>query len=75
MDVTAEVVSDAKGARHLDELLHGVVRRLNDSGGEKESFDVVALIEIEGEVANDLFGRKRARRMSEEERLTQKTQS
>ena len=55
VDVTAELVDLAKLARDGDELLHGVVGRLDDAGGEEEAFDVVALVEVEGEV-DDFFG-------------------
>jgi hypothetical protein len=47
----------SEGAGHLDELLHGVVGRLDDAGGEEETFDVVALVEVEGEVDDLLWGK------------------
>ena len=56
VDVAAEAVGLAEGAGDFDELLHGVVGRLDDAGGEEEAFDVVALVEVEGEVDDFLRG-------------------
>ena len=55
VDVAAEVMFNAEGPGDVDELLHGVVRRLDDARGEKEAFDVVALVKVECEF-DDLFG-------------------
>ena len=55
MDVAVEEVCEAEGSRDLDELLHGVVGRLDDAGGEEETFDVVALVEVESKL-DDFFG-------------------
>jgi len=54
VDVAAEPVDLPESFGDGDELLHGVVRRLDDAGGEEETFDVIALVEVEGEV-DDLF--------------------
>src|SRR5687768_15661344 len=48
---------DTQRASDRNDLLHRVVGALNDSGAEKETVDVVALIEVEGE-PNNLVDRK-----------------
>jgi len=48
--VAAELVDGAQRPGDLDELLHRVVRRLNDPRGKKEALDVVALVEVEREI-------------------------
>ena len=76
MDVAAELVHLRAGVLATAiELLHGVVGRLDDAGRKKEAFDVVAFVEVERQVDDFFWGEKRARRMSELTRLTQKTQS
>jgi hypothetical protein len=49
MDVTAEPAVPAQRLRHADELLHRVVRRADDAGGEEQPFDIVALVELHRE--------------------------
>ncbi len=46
MDVAVEFVFDAQAARDAGELLHRVVRALNDAGAEEQAFDVVAAVKI-----------------------------
>ncbi len=55
VNVAAKVMLGAKGFGYVEELLHGVVGGLDDAGGEKEAFDVVALVEVEGKL-DDLVG-------------------
>ena len=55
VDVAAEMMVFAKGARDLVDLLHGVIGIANNTGAEEEAFDVVALVEVEGEL-DDFLG-------------------
>ena len=47
MDVAAKVVVLAQATCHLDQLLHGVVRRLDDAAGEKQPLDAVAAVKVQ----------------------------
>ena len=57
VDVAGEAVVAAQAAGDAQQLLHGVVGRLHHAGGEKQPFDVVALVELEGE-GDDLLDRE-----------------
>ena len=57
MDVAGEAVVAAQDAGDAQQLLHGVVGRLHHAGGEEQPFDVVALVELEGE-GDDLLDRE-----------------
>ena len=46
----------AQQLRHPHQLLHGVVRRTNDAGTEKQPADAVAPVEIEGQRHHFLGG-------------------
>jgi hypothetical protein len=50
MDVAAEVMLLAQFSRDAHYLLHGVVGAADDAGGEKQSLDVVAAIEVDREL-------------------------
>ena len=45
--IPAEVVVLAQRACDADQLLHRVVRVADDAGGQKQSFDVVALVKVQ----------------------------
>ena len=57
VDVTAKAVLAAERPGDRDELLHGVVRRADDAGGQEQAFDVVALVEFQRE-GHDLLHRE-----------------
>ena len=61
VDVATEVMVFAQGAGDLVDLLHGVVGIADDAGAEEEAFDVVALVEVEGELDHFLRGKACAR--------------
>src|SRR5205807_5004774 len=50
MDVTAETVLLAQLARDADNLLHRVVGTADDARRQEQSLDVVAAIEVDGEL-------------------------
>lgn len=56
MDIAAEVVGFPEGFRDGDDLLHGVVGIADDAGAEEEAFDVVTLVEVEGELDDFVCG-------------------
>ena len=56
VDVAAEVVVLAQAPRDLDQLLHRIVRRLDDARGEEQALDIVAAIKAEGERHHFLRG-------------------
>ena len=47
MDVAAEVMFLAQLSRHGDDLLHRVIGIADDAGGEEQTFDVIAAVEIQ----------------------------
>ncbi len=47
VDVAAEMVVFTQAARHLHQLLHGVVGRAHDARAEEQALDQVAAVEIE----------------------------
>ena len=60
VDIAAEIVALAQDPCGLDQLLHRVVGRLDDAGGEEQPLDVVAAVEREGELGDFLRGEPRA---------------
>ena len=50
VDVTVEAVRGAKVFDHAHHALHRVVRVTDDAGAEEEALDVVAAVELDGEV-------------------------
>src|SRR5579875_2968541 len=64
VDVAAKGVIFAQGAGNFDQLFHGVVGRLDDAGAEKEAFDVVAAVEVEGEIHHFSRGEAGARNIA-----------
>ena len=57
VDIAAKAMILAKAAGHLQQLLHCVIRRTDNSGGEKEPFNIVAFVEVEGQF-DDFFNGK-----------------
>ena len=70
MDVAAKMMLLAQFPRHADHLFHGVVGAADDAGGEKQSLDIIAAIEVERQF-HDFIDVKRARGTLLEVRLTQ----
>ena len=64
VDVAAEPVFGAELAGDRDQLLHGVFRGLDDAGTEEEALDVVAFIEVEGQVDDFVDGEAGAGRVA-----------
>ena len=56
VDVAIEAVGEAEVFGDGGELLHGVVDGLHDARGEEKSFDVIAAVEVEGEVDDFVDG-------------------
>src|ERR1044071_1067515 len=54
MDITPKLMIDSQRTRHMHYLLHRVVGIPNDSGAEKQTFDIISPIKIQGEL-NDFF--------------------
>ena len=50
MDVTGELVLIAQNPQDLDHLFTGIVGVLHYAGAQKQPFDIVAAIELQGEV-------------------------
>src|SRR5918995_1295857 len=61
MDVTGKAMIDAQRSRDLDDLLHRVVRTLDDAGTQKQAVDVIALIEVKREPNDLVDGKPRPR--------------
>ena len=57
VDVAAELVDLAQGLGDGNKLLHGVVGRLDDAGGEKETLNIVAFVKVDSQ-SDDLVRRK-----------------
>ena len=56
VDVAVEAVALPQDAQGPDHQLHGVVRTAEDAGGEEEAFDIVAAVELDGELCQLLRG-------------------
>ena len=56
VDIAVEALHLAQPLRHGDQLLHGVVGRADHAGAEEQPFDVVAAVEVHGQV-NDFVRR------------------
>ena len=56
MDVPMEIVFRAQQFYCADKLLHCIIRRLLYGGREKQTFNIVALIKVDGKFA-DFLGR------------------
>jgi len=52
VNVSVEFVHKAKVFGYPDKPFHGIIGIADDSGAEEESFDIVASVEINGEVYN-----------------------
>jgi|GEM_PF-3162467 len=50
VDVAAKVVDLTQAPGYLDNLLHRVVRSLNDPGGQKQAFNVVTFIKSQNQI-------------------------
>ncbi|MPL99232.1 hypothetical protein SDC9_45449 [bioreactor metagenome] len=50
VNVASETVLLPEDCRRPDELYHGVVRRTDDGGAEKEPFDIVSPVHLDGQV-------------------------
>ena len=61
VDVAGEAMVAAQGAGDADQLLHRVVGRADDAGGEEQALDVVALVEFERQPSRPPRRVKRAR--------------
>ncbi|MNM25465.1 hypothetical protein D3C81_359120 [compost metagenome] len=59
MDVAAELMRLAQFARHLHQLFHRVVGRLDDAGTEEQAVDVIAQVKVGRQFHH--FGHRKAR--------------
>ncbi|MNK71998.1 hypothetical protein D3C87_914640 [compost metagenome] len=64
MDVPAKLMLFTQQLRHPHQLLHGVVRRTNDAGTEKQPADAVTPVEIHGQRHDFLGGETSARNIA-----------
>src|SRR5450432_3647806 len=64
VNVAIEFVFLAQAARYGDELLHGVVGALNDSGAEEQTFNVIPAVKIQGQGNHFLGSEARAARVA-----------
>lgn len=59
MDIAAKLVHFAQQTRHFNQLFHGVIRRADDPGAQKQPAHAIATVEVQGQ--GDHFFRRKAR--------------
>src|SRR5690606_38057425 len=57
MDIAIEVVLGTQGPGHAYQLFHGRIGIPEDAGAEKQAFDEIAPVEVQGERDHFLYGK------------------
>lgn len=60
MNIAIKVMLLAQGFRHAHQALHGVIRALENTRAEKQPLNIIAAIEINGEINHLLYRKRRA---------------